>query len=210
IANLSRCCSPPEHFPTRRSAIWVIPARSSTSAAGLRCANRLAVYCTVSLTVRSFSSPPVCITAETRPRVTACRGCMPKTSACPDVCRDKPRMMSMVDVLPAPLGPSIATISPDAMLTSTSLTACTCPKCFLTSFSSTASGTAPVIAQVSQPGLAAAFAAPPPWGERARAHLAQCGDPDRHEQHNDDDNQLNAHPGTSWRAELLRRGVGSV
>src|SRR5579859_4398265 len=71
MANLSRCCSPPEHFPTRRSAIWVIPARSSTSAAGLLCANRLAVYCTVSETVRSFSSPPVCITAETRPGVPA-------------------------------------------------------------------------------------------------------------------------------------------
>src|SRR5580704_4837985 len=76
---------------------------------------------------------------------------MPKTSACPDVGRDKPRMMSMVDVLPAPLGPSIATISPDAMLTSTSLTACTRPKFFLTSFSSTASGTAPVMAQVWHP-----------------------------------------------------------
>jgi hypothetical protein len=58
--------------------------------------------------------------------------------------------------------------------------------------------------------ILAAFAAPPPRGERARTCPAQCGDPDRHEQHNDDDNQLNTHPGTSWRAELLRRGVGSV
>jgi hypothetical protein len=48
---------------------------------------------------------------------------MPKTDTCPDVGRDKPRIMSMVDVLPAPSGPSIATISPDVMLTSISLTA---------------------------------------------------------------------------------------
>jgi hypothetical protein len=133
-------CSPPEHFPTRRSAIWAMPARLSTSPAGSLSANKLAVYCTVSMTVRSLSSPPVCMTADTRPRAIACRGCMPKIDTWPAVGWDRPRMRSMVDVLPAPLGPRTATISPEAMLTSTSRTAWTCPKCFLTPFSSTASG----------------------------------------------------------------------
>ena len=51
----------------------------------------------------------------------------------------------------------------------------------------------------------AALAAPPE--QRAPAHLV----PDREEHENNDHaNQRNAHPGTSWRAELLRRGVGSV
>jgi hypothetical protein len=65
----------------------------------------------------------------------------------------------------------------------------------------------------SDPGfllIPAAFAAPPPWGERARALPAPCDVPDRQEHHNDHDNQLNTHPDTSWRAELLRRGVGSA
>ena len=77
MANRSRCCSPPEHFPTRRPAIAVMPARSSTSATGLLTAKSLAVYCTVSATVRSLSRPPACMTAATRPLRTACRGAMP-------------------------------------------------------------------------------------------------------------------------------------
>ena len=48
MAKRSRCCSPPEHLPTRRSAMPVMPARSSTSSTGLACTNRLAVYCAVS------------------------------------------------------------------------------------------------------------------------------------------------------------------
>ena len=78
IANRSRCCSPPEHLATLRPAISVMPALSSTASTGLVSANRLAVYCTVSRTVRSLSRPPVCITAATRPRAMAWRGAMPE------------------------------------------------------------------------------------------------------------------------------------
>jgi hypothetical protein len=80
------------------------------------------------------------MTAETRPCAIAFLGRMPKTDTWPAVGADKPRIMSMVEVLPAPLGPSIATISPGAMLISTSLTAWTSPKFFLTPCSSTAGG----------------------------------------------------------------------
>ena len=77
MAKRSRCCSPPEHLPTLRPAIAVMPARSSTSPTGRLTANKLAVYWAVSATVRSLSNPPVCMTAETRPLRTACRGAMP-------------------------------------------------------------------------------------------------------------------------------------
>ena len=51
----------------------------------------------------------------------------------------------------------------------------------------------------------AALAAPPE--QRAPVYLV----PEREEHENNDHaNQRNIHPGTSWRAELLRRGVGSV
>jgi len=124
--------------------------------------------------------------------------------------------------------------SPELMVSATPRTACTEPKCLCTSRRSTAggqtasswrpgraAGSAPRLAIcISRPaGLAsdpgfllnrAPFAAPPPWSERARAHPAPCDVPDRKEHHNDHDNQLNTHPGISWRAELLRRGVGSV
>ena len=55
----------------------VMPARSSTSATGAVSANSEAVRRTVSATVRSFSSPPVCITAATMPRAIASRGAIP-------------------------------------------------------------------------------------------------------------------------------------
>ena len=140
--------------------------------------------------------------------------------------------MSIVEVFPAPLGPRKAITSPEPMARATPRTACTEPKLLCTPRRSTASGgtarswrpgsaarsassraicMAPPVGLASDPGfllIPAAFAAPPPWGERARTHLAQCGDPDRQEQHNDHENQLNTHPDTSWCAELLRRGVG--
>src|SRR3954466_6134737 len=138
IAKRSRCCSPPEHFATRRSAMPVIPALSSTSSTGLVSANRLAVYCTVSRTVRSLSRPPVCITAATSPRAIAWRGCIPRTSTSPVVGRDRPRIMSIVVVFPAPLGPRNATISPGSISRSMPRTACTRPKSLVTPPSRTA------------------------------------------------------------------------
>ena len=44
MAKRNRCCSPPEHFPTVRPAIAVIPARSSTSPTGRLTAKSPAVY----------------------------------------------------------------------------------------------------------------------------------------------------------------------
>src|SRR5271165_6566316 len=84
------------------------------------------------------------MTAETRPKVIAFRGCIPNTDTWPEVGCDRPRMMSIVDVLPAPLGPRIATISPDAIRRSTPLTACTCPKRLCTPVRSTAGGACPL------------------------------------------------------------------
>jgi hypothetical protein len=55
--------------------------------------------------------------------------------------------------------------------------------------------------------IPAALATPPRGQQRAPAHLV----PDREEyENNDHANQRNTHPVTSWRAELLRRGVGSA
>ena len=116
----------------------VMPALSSTSSTGLVSANRLAVYCTVSRTVRSLSRPPVCITAATRPRAIALRGSIPNTSTVPLVGRESPSTMSMVVVLPAPLGPRNATISPGWISRSMPRTACTSPKSLVTPASRTA------------------------------------------------------------------------
>ena len=137
IANRSRCCSPPEHLATLRFAICAMPALSSTASTGLVSAKRLAVYCTVSRTLRSLSSPPVCMTAATRPRAMACRGAMPNTSTRPAVGWDRPSTMSIVVVLPAPFGPRKATISPGWISRSIPRTACTSPKVFVTPSSRT-------------------------------------------------------------------------
>jgi hypothetical protein len=142
--------------------------------------------------------------------------------------------MSIVEVFPAPFGPRNAITSPEPMARATPRTACTEPKCLCTPRRSTASGgtarswrpgsaarsaSSRAICMARPAGLAsdagflltpAAFAAPPPWDERARALPAPCDVPDRQEHHNDHDNQLNTHPDTSWRAELLRRGVRSA
>jgi hypothetical protein len=53
---------------------------------------------------------------------------------------DKPRIMSMVVVLPAPFGPSSATISPGLIVTSTPRTARTGPKLLCIARKSTAAG----------------------------------------------------------------------
>src|SRR5664279_2752990 len=153
MANRSRCCSPPEHLPTLRSPIAVIPARSSTSLTGLDWLNRLAVYWAVSSTVRSLSIPPLCSTADTKPREIAWCGDIPRTETSPELGRDRPRITSIVDVLPAPFGPRKATISPDAMLKSMPSTAWTGPKLLCTPRSSTASGASAPLGD-PQPGNA--------------------------------------------------------
>ena len=68
----------------------------------------------------------------------ACRGSRPSTVALPVVGLDSPSTMSMVVVLPAPLGPRKATISPCWSSRSMPRTACTSPKALVTPESETA------------------------------------------------------------------------
>ena len=82
------------------------------------------------------------MTAETRPRAIAWRGWSPSTSTVPDVGWESPSTMSMVVVLPAPLGPRKATISPGSRVRSMPRTAWTSPKSLVTSESRTAGATA--------------------------------------------------------------------
>ncbi len=124
-ANLRRCCSPPEHAWTRRRAIGPRPARSTTSVTRSRRPCSTAIACTVSSTVKSPSRPPVCITALTRPAATARPGASPYTSTVPALGVVSPRSRSTVVVLPAPLGPRKATISPGSTTRSTASTAVT-------------------------------------------------------------------------------------
>ena len=128
-AKRSRWRSPPEHFLTLRVAIRVAPARSSASVTGMWRGWQAATMDTVSFTVRSASSPSVCSTAPTRPARTARWGEVPSTDRVPDVGSVNPSTMSRNVVLPAPLGPSRATISPRSTDRSTPSTARTEPKC---------------------------------------------------------------------------------
>ena len=68
-------------------------------------------------------SAPVCSIAPTLPAEIASRGDCPKRATLPwsGVC--SPSSMSMVVDLPAPFGPSRATVSPASMVTSSSRTA---------------------------------------------------------------------------------------
>src|SRR6476619_3904293 len=82
------------------------------------------------------------MTAETRPREMAWRGWRPSTWTEPVVGCDRPSTMSIVVVLPAPLGPRKATISPGSRERSMPRTAWTGPKSLVTPDSRTA-GAAP-------------------------------------------------------------------
>ena len=128
MAKRRRCCWPPEHFLTVREAKSVTPARCMASSTSIRWVKKLAVSATVSRTVMSGRSPPVCMTAVTRPLSTAWRGVIPKVRTSPLVGRLSPRIMSMVVVLPAPLGPRKATTSPGRMVRSIPSTAVRSPK----------------------------------------------------------------------------------
>src|SRR4029077_21131794 len=88
-------------------------------------------------------SPPVCMTAETRPRETAWRGWRPRTWTEPVRGCDQPSTMSMVVVFPAPLGPRKATISPGSRERSMPRTAWTRPKSLVTPDSCTAGAALP-------------------------------------------------------------------
>ena len=82
---------------------------------------------TSSRTLRCSSSDPVCSMPPTQPARTAAAGGRPNTETVPASGRVRPRIMSIVVVLPAPFGPSSATVSPGAMVRSIDRTARTWP-----------------------------------------------------------------------------------
>ena len=71
-----------------------------------------AISATSSRTLRCSSGDPVCSMPPTQPARTAAAGGMPKTETVPASGRVRPSIMSMVVDLPAPFGPSSATVSP--------------------------------------------------------------------------------------------------
>ena len=80
---------------------------------------------TSSRTLRSRSRSPVCSMAPTSPASTAARGERPNNVTSPPSGWVRPSIMSIVVDLPAPLGPSSATVSPGAIEMSMPRTACT-------------------------------------------------------------------------------------
>ena len=77
--------------------------------------------------MRSRSSEPVCSIAPTMPSAIAADGGRPKSAADPASACASPSSMSIVVDLPAPFGPSSATVSPGAIETSMPRTAWTGP-----------------------------------------------------------------------------------
>ena len=104
-ANRTRCVCPPDSRWVRCRAKPVAPVSSGTSSTGNG----------FSRTDRSRISEPTCSMAPIRPRLTASRGAVPNTDTVPASGGSRPSSMSMVVDLPAPLGPSSVTVSPDAI-----------------------------------------------------------------------------------------------
>src|SRR5262249_23354608 len=73
---------------------------------------------------------PVCNMPPTQPARTAAAGVLPKTDTVPVSGLVRPSIMSIVVVLPAPFGPSMATVSPEAIFRSIERTPRTSPQDF--------------------------------------------------------------------------------
>ena len=114
-ANRTRCVCPPDSRWVRCRAKPVAPVSSSTSSTGNGFGYSAAIMPTSSRTDRSRISEPTCSMAPIRPRLTASRGAVPNTDTVPASGGSRPSSMSMVVDLPAPLGPSSVTVSPDAI-----------------------------------------------------------------------------------------------
>src|SRR5690242_3324136 len=132
-ATASRCCSPPDSFPAGRCATGPSPTASSSPAARLRraasrpragrCANMMlptAVSYGSRLRAGVCSTTPISCSRRSAPAgADSAPGLRPCTSTVPAVGRSRPASShSRVD-LPAPLGPSSATVSPLAIARST-------------------------------------------------------------------------------------------
>ena len=88
---------------------------------------RLATISRSSRTERFCTTPPVCSIAPTAPLAIACSAVIPKRVTVPESGGSRPSIMSIVVDLPAPLGPSNATVSPGVISMSTPRTAWTGP-----------------------------------------------------------------------------------
>ena len=71
--------------------------------------------------------PPTCSMAPTLPEAIAVRGSVPRTETSPSSWRRMPRRIEMAVDLPAPLGPSRASVSPRATSRSSLFRAMTGP-----------------------------------------------------------------------------------
>ena len=108
----TRCVWPPESFCVRWSAKASAPVSASTSSSAIGSGYSDAIIPTSSRTVRSRSSEPVWSIAPTMPAAIASSGVRPNSDTVPASGRSSPSSMSIVVDLPAPLGPSSATVSP--------------------------------------------------------------------------------------------------
>ena len=89
-----------------------MPVSSMTSSTPSGLGYRLATIVMSSRTDRYWITPPVCSMPPTAPALIASVGVMPNTDTVPASGGSRPSSMSMVVVLPAPFGPSSATVSP--------------------------------------------------------------------------------------------------
>ena len=137
-ANRTRCASPPDRVSARRFTRSVRPARSRIAARGDGLGYRPRARSTSSPTRAPGGRPADWSIAPTRPERTASRGSRPSVRARPEDGSSRPSMMPMAVVLPAPLGPSRATVSPLAMPSATSSRARVSPNRRLTPSNATA------------------------------------------------------------------------
>ena len=141
-ANRTRWVWPPDRRSTRWSANWAMPARLSVVATGSGFGCSLVISSTSSRTVTSGISPPDWSMAPTRPDFTPWYGSSPNILIRPLVgLRSASSMSSEVD-LPAPFGPSRATVSPARRSRVSPSTARSRPYC-LDTFSNETTGVAP-------------------------------------------------------------------
>ena len=122
------CVSPPDSLLVRRSARSARPASCSVSSTSSGVGNSDAIIATSSRTVTSRMASPIWSITPRRPAATASAGVIPKTDTSPASGVPRPSSRSTVVDLPAPFGPSSATVCPRGMARSTPSTACTSPK----------------------------------------------------------------------------------
>ncbi len=127
IAKRNRWVCPPESLVVRRPAMSLTLAISITWSTSSGDGYRLATMVMSSRTLRYGMTPPTCSMAPTAPALIASAGVLPNRDTVPASGLVRPSSMSMVVDLPAPFGPSSATVCPAGMVRSMPRTACTGP-----------------------------------------------------------------------------------